>query len=77
MILAIRVQILGRALGIGEQGESSHRITAGIEKIDHGVTVRVKGETVVALHPSGETLVVSGLKVDEVTVSRLNDGVSS
>ena len=77
MILAVSIKILGRFFRIGEERKGANSILAGVEKIDHGIAVAVKGEAVVALHPSGEALVVARLKMNEGAVCRLNYGISS
>ena len=76
MILAVSIKILGGFFGVGEEGQSSNSILAGVEKIDHGIALGVEGEAVVALHPSGEALVVARLKMNECSVCSLDYGIA-
>ena len=77
MILGVRVKILRCSFRIGKEGEGADSVAAGIEKVDHRVPFGVKGKAVMALHPAGDALVVSGLKMNEVSVCRLDYGVST
>ena len=77
MILLRRIKILGGAFAVVEKWYGAYGVAAGVKEIDHRLAVRVKGHSVVYLHPAGESLVVARLKENEISVCRFNYGFSS
>ena len=73
MVLVIGIKILGIHVGKLQKGQGSYCRTAGVEEIDHGLTLRIEAHTVVALHPAGDALVIPSGEIDEMAVGSFND----
>jgi len=77
MVFLIGVKIFGHGFAVLEQGKSAECVLAGVKKIEHGFALVIKCKSIVDLHPSGNSAVVSFLKKHLMSVSGGNDGLAS
>ena len=77
MILLRSIKVFGVNFAVLKEGKSPYGVLAGVEKIDHGFAVSVKGKSVMHLHPAGYSGIICLLKKDLMSVCRSDDGLTA